>query len=819
MSDTSGSDDNSPNTGDVSGLEIVGNLPDGCISNFAMENLEYVAGNPDRLLFGRYFQPVLIYDGLNVIDASGHAFQPDAKARRSPGAKSSKEAAKKQDTKSAKAAAALHERADQLRSYQKIIGAAFPHDDPRLASMAQTVSRMVSAGVVGGAGTAPRRLPAKPGAGKQPPLVVSPLPIQELIGKVGILFYDRLRFRNIGTTIGEHVTTLALAPGEEITFTQRSETLKRTTIEEELTRENEQEFRLSSTWSTDWGAESAFSSTFNVGGDLGLSGNVQVPKVDFINVGGQVGGNIAYSETRSRNVQLNYSVQLVQDIGRRIREAHTTTVSVSTERTESFQTNRRVINENPLRALMLRFFKIYNKERVTLERYNAKLALNICLVNPLLELFQALDEQLDRVDPNNAANYSCVPPAEPASEYRYITLDFEDPADFVAYMGYYQIGFVSANPPNADLVYSRSDTPELIGWDVKLGDTNEVYAADLAQYGNNGGSFIWGVTGPPEANIAATRDFWVKAWSDKSFLGGAGVAGAWWTKKLKFRIRMHFATDPADNLEYQQCLEAERIRLLQELSADRLDSLVLAALQPIQSHLFRKVIEQTFLPEFAAYGDHLDDFLIKEFRHYFDWNEAIIQNMPSWVTGQEDALYQHIRDRLSDILPGYDPGRVLPRHLFASGVQVVLPIRPGAEKEVLDMLVEHKLSTEKFLTQFAEFRDGHYGEIPRDLPDFADVLAPACEFATPDCSQAWDHDWEKPRSRFDVLGAWSDYSPTDGLHLEPRLSVCAGGDEAQLLDIEAQAKYRLAASEMAARTRYGLAAPSGAPDDGGNGEP
>lgn len=766
MAETDGDDAEHPDAGEDSG-EV--ELPEGCLANFPERRLDYVAGHPDRFLFGRYFQSILIFHSLKAKGADAQA-----KSVQAP------DGAQK-----------------YVADFEAAVSRLFDEKDSKFLSAAKTVVALQASGLISAQ-------PPSPAPGKQlgkqpvtPPLIVSPVPIADLLGKVGIVFYDRLRFRNIGTTLGEHITTLALAPGEEVSFTQRSETVRRVGLEEELTRETEREYRLSSTWSTDWTAQEARTSNFNVGGNLGANAQLKVPEIDFLSVGAQAGGDIGYSESNTRSTQLDYTYQLVQDIGRRMREEHRTLVSVSREQTDGFETVRRVVNDNPLRSLMLRFFKLYNKERVTLERYEAKLALNICLVNPLIGLFQDLEHQIDRVDPANPANYNCTPPAAPVTETRHITIEFEDPNDPVSYTSYYHIGATTATPPNSGLVFSFYETPELIEWEIKENDSGATRTANVDQYYEFGGSIETGVTGPAEMNVPATREFWIKAWNAKSFLGGPGIPKTWWTRRLRFAVRLHFVPNPESDIAYQQCIESERLRLLQELSAERLDAMIASALAPMNEHIYRKVIQSTFMEHFSSLGDSLADFLIKEFRHYFDWNEAVIQTMPSWLTGQEDSYYQYIRTKLSNVLPGYDPGRVLPRHLFASGVQVILPVRPGSEEEVLTLLTDDTVAVDAFVEEFCAYRRAHYGDIDRPLPDYADILAPRCDVATPDCADEWDNDWEKPRRKFDVLGAWAEYTPTDGVHLEPRLSVCASGDEARLTEIVTQSEYRLAVRDLA----------------------
>jgi hypothetical protein len=91
------------------------------------------------------------------------------------------------------------------------------------------------------------------------------------LGWLGIIFYDRLRIRPAGTIAGDYIYSLPLAPGEEVTLTQRSETRRSKSFEEILDRTAEEELEFSSTWSTDLSQGTTDTESSSRGVNLGVN--------------------------------------------------------------------------------------------------------------------------------------------------------------------------------------------------------------------------------------------------------------------------------------------------------------------------------------------------------------------------------------------------------------------------------------------------------------------------------------------------------------------------------------------------------------------
>jgi hypothetical protein len=56
-------------------------------------------------------------------------------------------------------------------------------------------------------------------------------------------------------------------------------------------------------------------------------------------------------------------------------------------------------NLNPSRALRLNFYKLYQKSRVILERYDARLCISMCLMDPGRDLRREIEDEFKKLDP------------------------------------------------------------------------------------------------------------------------------------------------------------------------------------------------------------------------------------------------------------------------------------------------------------------------------------------------------------------------------------------------------------------------------------
>lgn len=600
-------------------VDLSGLAGPSCSSGIPPAALKYAAGHPDRLLQGRFFQSVVIKEswsklfGVNGDLSYGHAAS---------------------DRKEVKT-----ESWTSLRSRLVKGGAAGIDFAPRPLSKSRSKATKFSSW---------------------------------LLDLFGVLYYDRLRYRSAGQVVGERIYTLGLAPGEQVNLSQRSETRLSRSLENVTTREEELNASLSSHLSTDLTGHIAHTNTTTIGGNLGVNAGASAP--DFFNAGGDAAGSISNSDTLSSDTQTKYAYELSSEIARKSREEHKTTFKVGSEQVNEFGSKRTIVNRNHSRSLMLNMFKVYNKQHVTLERYDSKLALNLVISNAVFgDLIERLQAAIGRLDPDDPSNYQCQAPAGAVRKTIAVRIDCEDPGDVLSYLGgTWQFSQIETLTPPAGLVFSAASGLRLKRWQVKKSDGTR-YNAPPEDYAAFGGRYFLNEHGPaplvPGAHTAG-----IQAWAAKGF-GGPLTPGAWWTSRLEFEYDVQYVTDPAVDQQYRTCIDSERRRLRQNLSPDHVAEVVAANLGSLRDHIFLRLIQKYFLPLLPTSQSAQGEFLVREFRHYFDWNEAVVEQIPGWMDGSDRDAFDRLTARIRALVPSLDPTRILPAELDTSAVQVYLPVR------------------------------------------------------------------------------------------------------------------------------------------------
>jgi len=309
-------------------------------------------------------------------------------------------------------------------------------------------------------------------------------------------------------------------------------------------------------------------------------------------------------------------------------------------------------------------------------------------------------------------------------------------------------------------------------------------ARDPGDFREKGGTLLHRTTGPA-LGTPGTPMLELQAWNAKS-LGGpaAHLNGTWWTRSITVQLEAEFEADPATAQNYRNCMQSERDRLKRELTPHRLGSVVGANVGDLDRHILMELINQHFvqrMPE-ADTG-----FLIREFRNYFDWNEAIIDQLPGWMSSGLREQHERLLERLRAMLPGVDAEQLLPARLASAGAQVVLPVRPGSEESVFQLMTLGRWNGEAVVDAFRTMREAQFGAAGTATPPaFDQHMAPAEPTVTRNPAPGdWVAGWEKPQRKFQVLGQWSDSLPQDGVHIEPVLGDAVALDEWRAAELRA----------------------------------
>jgi hypothetical protein len=601
---------------------------------------------------------------------------------------------------------------------------------------------------------------------------------------LGTLFYDRLRFRYAGSMAKERIFSLSLGPGEESTITEQSETKIARSFESVVMTEQEIASTLSSRWSTEITAMSAHQAASSVGGNLGA--NVGA-KLDFLQLGTSGALNFQSSNQSSGQLQTRYAYDLSSEITRKSREQHTTTIKVSSEQTFGVSNRRSIINRNPSRSLTLHFHKVYNKYQVSLERYDAKMALCFDLKHPYSRILDRIDAALDAIDPGNPANYLCTPPSPGRAQTYTIEVAWPDPDDLISYgPGYWALAS-KVFEARAGEVFSHYDEPKVTRFNFKVrraGTLRSESTSRTDQFFEMGGKLLPSTTGPLPLT-PGNQTFSLQAWNAKS-LGGplTPIEGVWWTRSIEVEVTAHFVPDPASTQTYRDCNQRERERLRRELTPERIAAVVRASTGDLDSHVLMELINQHFLSRMPNADQ---GYLVREFRNLFEWNEAIIDQLPAWMTGALREQHERVAKRIERMLPGLDAEDILPVRLACAGVQIVLPIRPGAERSVFNLMTLGQWDGGSIVQSFEAMRDAQFGKAGTAAsPTFAEQMAPGEPTVTRNPAPAdWVADWEQHERKFQILAQWSDSLPHDGVHIEPVLGDAVAIDEWRAMEIRA----------------------------------
>lgn len=598
---------------------------------------------------------------------------------------------------------------------------------------------------------------------------------------VGILFDDRVRFQPAGLVLGEEAATLSLAPGEEVQVRQTVETKRRATVEDVKDRETERQFTMSSTWSTDITASMQETDTrgtsSTIGADLGadLGDALPIP----VNVGGSGSFNATTANTTSANTSRTDHIEATATASARLRAQHKLRVEVTTEDASSLASTRTIRNANPLRGVTYVFFKVYRKERVSLERYGARLCLSLDVTNPSRDTRAAFVEGLRKLDPDNSDNYRLRVPKVVTAKWS-VQLDgstantngavshgedTEDPYSTERFT----IGPTKLKAKSKidgtlaiDPAFMLTETPTVKITQFK--DKGNVTRHGAAEFDECGGA----VTMDPlpqvraqDPDITLVAD--ITSWGEGQDDGHA-------IHHIDAEVTSRWGPTDTDALAYAEAVAGEREQLQSQLSMERLLALRDIAVAQYEGTVLSRAVEHYFN----------NVSLLTEVADIFDVGDLFIRSTPHWATKAGRARYRKLRyelDRLPILVTADD---LLPVQLTSSKATIFLPVREGREADALRLLKQFPANQiDRIVGNLQQFRAATFPDVPRQAMTYDQVMSPLPPSATLLGANAWANEWEQPAREFQVLGQWSEVLPTDGVHLEMLASDTLAADEAR----------------------------------------
>lgn len=774
-------------------------LTSGHLAGVPAQRQDFVAGVPDRLLRTRFFAPLLAghrvfgaYSSVGVVSADGGLelvdvgrvelnTAPDVRKLLAKGRKGKLSVNAFQDARkillaSALETAAVTERADHadlLKGFSTSFAALGSASPRHLVLNGKSAHATLLYGPVATSAWTNRWNDfLSDFLDKQ---------VQEL--PFGIVFTDRLRFQPAGLVVGERVYALSLGAGEEVQLRQVVETRRQTIAEDVKDRENENELTLSSTWSTEITDTLKENQSHQNSNTEGLSANADLKDLTAALTGVpipiQLGASASFSASGANDTSTEHSQKQNQEATvtatARMRAQHRVRFEVTNEQSSSLTTTRTLKNSNRQRALTYIFHKLYRKERVTLERVDARLCLRLPVRNPAALTRAAFVSGIDKLDPNDARNYHLDVPAAVDSSWR-VQLDGPDS--------------IPSGTVSDDEVASGIDTATLPSFKLKTkfgiaraGDVPAGYLlADLptmtldqfswgrethygsAEFEQMGGKVKWitvpAVASPDPAGVIKTSLPWVTGETSS-----AAMHDVWAT------FRASWVPSAADLTAYNAARARERARLEDELKDNRA---LIYSLRDIAVREFPGVVLGAVADQYFA-----DRAVLQNLASIFDLGALHLDMLPHWATREGRQVYSRLHNRLNLLPLTLTPSEILVPELTAPLARVFLPIREGMEKAAAGLMKSWPIDTYRAAAAEVEtIRARDYAPVPRtfDAPDV--VCGPQPPKGTSIGAVTWQTEWEKPLRSFKVLGQWQELIPTDGVHLEMKLSDSVATDEA-----------------------------------------
>jgi hypothetical protein len=610
-------------------------------------------------------------------------------------------------------------------------------------------------------------------------------------GKVGLLFADRLRFQPSGLVVGEPLYTLSLAPGEEVQLRQVVETKRRATAEEVTNREQELTRNLSSTWSNDISEGVSQQSSVQDAVTVGINANAKLPIEALpVGVGANVSNSTTVADTTSREYTVKTSVETTATATSRMRAQHKIRLEVTSEVGSSLAATRTIRNANAQRAATYIFSKVYRKERVTLERHDAQLCFRLVVNDPAAQARANFLSNLDKIDPNSPQHYPNAPLAQTAEkslEFTWLDGNVFWNEFYSAYTSYQEV----------DL---RDGMTVVGGGSIPLGNVLSNFRLRLVDFD------LFNREGTPISIIreeivrsssksefdAAGGDF---RWNPRPSLGGTTAKGTirvslpyrwsdwfvYWRDSVMSRVQLKLQADwvptQGDVIAYQAAVQEIRAALLAACTEARVLQLRDIASADYSGQVVASAVSQQLSPTEN----------IVFLRHIFNFESAFIENAPYWASQSGLATYRALERRLRDLPIPLSLSEVLVPELITPQAVVYLPVFSGHEGEALDLLPGVSADEKaRLMDDIRAFRREHFPVLPTTLPTSQEVLSPTPPSGTPAGAKEWETRWEKPQRGFDVLAHWHILTPTDGVHMETRLSDSVVTDEHQTRMLENQ---------------------------------
>ncbi|MCC6196806.1 MAG: hypothetical protein IT518_20320 [Burkholderiales bacterium] len=624
--------------------------------------------------------------------------------------------------------------------------------------------------------------------------------------RLGVLLHDRLRFRPSNLVVGEPVAQVALTPGEQVEVRQTTESKSRTAFTDITDKEAEKNTSFSSTWSTDITSALSTQDNFTSSAQVGADASASVPDVP-IEVGGSASSSMSEAHTIGANHSTTSRVSKTTTAAARMRSQHRVQIEITKEGSTSLAQTRTFRNFNNLRTMHHTLYKVYRREQITLERYDAQLCLKVVVDDPARTLRDAFLVGLANIDPYNEENYHVGPaPTELAGGVKSFTVtappdEFEDP-----FHGTEESRWVAWTPTGGSLrvLTGAPDGYRITSLDIVMTHMDLATFAPIARIDGTTptGDVVERQLVPSGASFVRVggtfRLFGGKVrWDNKPRKGSGGKDVV---LSVNLPLRWSAPTSLFGELESalsgatfeirsqwhpSNAVLADYMAKIEEARAD-----MIAAFEPERVHDLHAIAQADYAGTVVdeAVGRQLtypDNFDYSSLSQIFDLPNVVVDSLPYWASPVTREAYRDLLAKLQSLPAAFETNRILTDCLVASSAVVYLPVRPGMEERALELLPETVGVRRDVANDVEKYRRDHFALVGgRPALDMTVIDVPAVPVATPSSAAAWSSPWEQAPRKFDVLAQWSELVPTDGIHIETHLGDTVAADEREARRLE-----------------------------------
>ncbi|WP_030242178.1 MULTISPECIES: hypothetical protein [unclassified Streptomyces] len=602
---------------------------------------------------------------------------------------------------------------------------------------------------------------------------------------LGFAFLDRTCIRPVGFALGEHVYSLALAPGEEVVLEQKTYTKRQLTLEEQNETERQFDIELMSTLSTEIqeGFERQRSLTDSWGLNASHTGQYDSPQFFWgkFNASHTVAytKNVTEAHQESSRRTVKDSRTASSKVAARYRTQHKTDFKLVTEEGLETTSKRTVRNPNRATPITLHYFKVLQRLELRQERYGARLCWAPSVKDPAQTFFDKIRKGREAIMTKAIAGLPPVP-QEPKKTEPAAGPTPTAPATRVfpsAVATADKWGFTGDMRADYDIDIPYDGAFEWDGDRAFIEDNLDVITRRPLDKISR---WVVGTPYPTAADGASVLRVRVHIGAP-SWMGGPGIE---LQVKARFREKPTIVQQVGVDTKYNDDLATYRTALkawnderdaaieTARQAGDSLELKLKRGLNPV-NEMVSQIIEQHFP---ASVRDECWE--IDYWQRIFDWERASFVAYPSWwSTGAT-------RD------PELDPSDFI----NASWAKLYLPVRAGMELPALRWIYgkavvkqlgpEIEASFEKLVEELRTFRGDIIGD-PDEVPEL-----------TAECQ-----DTPAPVR---CLAKWSELMPTDGTHVEIVQGVTSAADPVttqEIEDAQAMRQALLAGEQQAAKLK------------------